>query len=134
MADIDHFKRYNDEYGHTAGDLVLKEIAQILKASVGPSDIVGRYGGEEFLLILPQKEGRGAFQVAEGIRQKIEDHVFRLRREERRITISLGISVFPRDGQTKEELIWKADQHLYEAKREGRNRVLPRPARTAKKS
>ena len=123
MADIDHFKRYNDELGHTAGDTVLKTIAEILRSAVGPADIVGRYGGEEFIIVLPQKEFDEACEVAETIRKKVESRPFDLRRDRRNITISLGVAVFPHSGTTKEELIWKADKHLYEAKKKGRNQT-----------
>ncbi len=124
MADIDHFKKYNDEFGHTAGDRVLKGIAEILLGSVGPTDIVARYGGEEFLLVLPQKNYDELYKTAELIRTKAEKRRFDLRRDSRVITLSLGLAVFPADGTTKEELIWKADKNLYEAKRLGRNRTV----------
>ncbi len=124
MADIDHFNKYDDEFGHTAGDMVLKGIAEILRSSVGPTDIVCRYGGEEFLLILPQKNYEEVHALAEAIRKKSEKRQFDLRRESRRITLSFGLAVFPHDGTTKEELIWKADKNLYEAKRLGRNRTF----------
>ena len=124
MADIDHFKRYNDEFGHTAGDMVLKGIAEVLRTSVGSTDIVGRYGGEEFVLVLPQKNYSQAVEIAEFIRKRVEERNFHLRREKRTVTLSLGISVFPEGGTTKEELLWKADKNLYEAKRQGRNRVF----------
>lgn len=124
MADIDHFKKYNDEFGHTAGDAVLKGIAEVLRTSVGPTDIVCRYGGEEFLLILPQKSASEIHALAEAIRKKCEKRSFDLRRESRVITLSVGLAVFPHDGTTKEELIWKADKNLYEAKRLGRNRTV----------
>lgn len=123
MADIDHFKNYNDEFGHTAGDTVLKAVAEVLRSSVGSADIVGRYGGEEFVLVLPQKNFKEAFAIAESIRKKAEQKTHDLRRESRKVTLSLGVAVFPEDGTTKEELIWKADKNLYEAKRKGRNRT-----------
>jgi diguanylate cyclase (GGDEF)-like protein len=124
MADIDFFKKYNDEFGHTAGDFVLRSVADILKAGTGPTDIVGRYGGEEFILILPQKSGREAVRAAESLRASIEARPFKLRRETRTITMSFGVASYPEDGVTRDELIQKADQRLYEAKRAGRNRVV----------
>ncbi len=124
MADIDFFKKYNDEFGHTAGDFVLRSVAETLKSSTGPTDIVGRYGGEEFILILPQKTAAEAVRVAESIRAAIEAKPFKLRRETRTITMSFGIAEYPSDGITRDELIHKADQRLYQAKRAGRNRVV----------
>jgi diguanylate cyclase (GGDEF)-like protein len=124
MGDIDFFKKYNDEFGHTAGDFVLRNVAEILKASVGPTDIVGRYGGEEFIMILPQKMLPEAVRIAEAMRGAVEARPFKLRRESRTITMSFGVAQYPADGVTRDELIAKADQRLYRAKHAGRNRVV----------
>ncbi|MBP9733701.1 MAG: sensor domain-containing diguanylate cyclase [Candidatus Omnitrophica bacterium] len=124
MADIDHFKKYNDEFGHTAGDFVLRNVADLLRAGTGPTDIVGRYGGEEFIIILPQKSAAEAAVVAEALRASIEAKPFKLRRETRTITMSFGVAQYPSDGVTRDELIQKADERLYQAKRSGRNRVV----------
>lgn len=124
MADIDFFKKYNDEFGHTAGDFVLRSVADMLKSSAGPTDIVGRYGGEEFILILPQKTAAEAARLAETIRAAVEARPFKLRRETRTITMSFGVAQYPVDGVTRDELIQKADQRLYRAKRAGRNQVV----------
>ena len=123
MADIDYFKQFNDTHGHTAGDAALKTVADIIKSKVGSGDIVGRYGGEEFIVVLPQKDIQAAHLIAEAMRQAVQKHEFKLRREVNQITISLGLAQFPEDGTAREELILKADQRLYEAKRQGRNRV-----------
>jgi len=124
MADIDYFKKYNDELGHTAGDAVLMTVAGIIRDAVGPSDIVGRYGGEEFIVLMPQKDLEEAVRTAEAIRQTVAAHEFELRREVRRITVSLGVAQFPGDGRDPEVLIGAADSRLYEAKRKGRDRVI----------
>lgn len=123
MADIDHFKRYNDQFGHTAGDQALKTVADLIKGEVSSGDIVGRYGGEEFIVVLPQKDLEDAKKIAESIRRAVEAQSFEVRREAHRMTISLGIAEFPKDGTAREEIILKADQRLYEAKRQGRNRI-----------
>ena len=125
MADIDFFKKYNDEFGHTAGDFVLRSVADLLKSNAGPTDIVGRYSGEEFILILPQKTAAEAARLAEAIRAAVEARPFKLRRETRTITMSFGVAQYPVDGVTRDELIQKADQRLSRAKRPGRNRVVP---------
>jgi diguanylate cyclase (GGDEF)-like protein len=124
MADIDYFKKYNDEFGHTAGDFVLRNVAEILKSCVGPTDIVGRYGGEEFIIILPQKSIEEAAQIAEAMRTAVESRPMKLRREARTITLSFGVAQYPSDGVSRDELIQKADLRLYRAKHAGRNRVV----------
>ncbi len=123
LLDIDHFKRYNDEYGHAAGDIVLKNIAAILQSSVSKSDLVARYGGEEFVILLPGKTAKEAAAAAEKIRAKIESAVFVFRRIEGRVTASIGVASYPDSGPTSEALLWKVDHFLYEAKNGGRNRV-----------
>lgn len=123
LLDIDFFKRYNDEYGHVVGDIVLKNIASILSETVGNQGVVARYGGEEFGVLLPGKNKKEAIRVAEQIRAGIENAQFSLRRAESRVTASLGVASFPEEGRTREEILWKADQQLYAAKHSGRNRV-----------
>jgi diguanylate cyclase (GGDEF)-like protein len=123
MADIDHFKSYNDRYGHLVGDVVLREIARIIKSNTREIDLIGRYGGEEFSIVLPDTDKTGAFQVAERIRSSIEGSKIKAYDEMLNVTISLGIAVFPEDGGDTQELIEKADKALYEAKQKGRNRV-----------
>lgn len=123
LLDIDLFKRYNDEFGHAVGDLILKGIASIILKCVSPVDFVARYGGEEFVILLPKKEQKEAKQIAEKIRSEIEKHPFYIRRAEKRVTASLGVASFPEDGKAREELIRTADRFLYDAKNLGRNRV-----------
>lgn len=123
MLDIDFFKRVNDEYGHTAGDLVLKNVATIILGSLEPADLAARYGGEEFVILLPNTGAKAAYERAERIRCHIEKNKFYLRRSENRVTASLGVAGFPADGRTKEDVIRAVDRNLYQAKRAGRNRV-----------
>ena len=123
MIDIDHFKSYNDMYGHLSGDMVLEETAEILKNSLRRVDLVGRYGGEEFVVVLPQTDKENAVRVAERIRWATDNHIFRAYDKSSRVTISIGVATFPADARKAETLIEKADQALYVAKRKGRNRV-----------
>lgn len=133
MLDIDHFKRYNDEFGHLVGDATLREVAEILRRSLRKVDVVARYGGEEFIAVLPETAGPSASEVAERIRSGIARHRFRVYDVETQVTVSLGISLFPADvksetiekysAELSSELIQFADKALYRAKEEGRNRV-----------
>ncbi len=124
MVDIDHFKKVNDTFGHTTGDLVLKEIASLLKNSVRKKDTVARYGGEEFILILPEAGLEETTIIAERIRRQIENTPFEMEQTRLNLTVSLGISNFPsHHARSKEDLVKMADQALYDAKRGGRNRV-----------
>ena len=134
MLDIDHFKRYNDDFGHLVGDATLKEVASILQANLRRVDIVGRYGGEEFIIVIPETQREGALEVAERIRSGIARRTFKTYDEETRVTVSIGIALFPADvpavmaARYEEglaaELIQRSDQALYKAKEEGRNRVV----------
>lgn len=124
IADIDHFKRLNDTYGHQFGDAVLRRVAQLLKDAVYETDFVGRYGGEEFGIVLPRADSAGLLRKAETMRARIEAETFSQGLEQVRLTISIGIAHFPRDGRTPEELIAGADKALYAAKESGRNRVV----------
>jgi len=124
MMDLDYFKDYNDRFGHVAGDIVLRKLSEILiKIFKKPGNIICRYGGEEFALMLPDCPMDEARQLAEEFRQEVENTEIVLRREKTRITVSIGLASFPSDAQIKEELIQKADQALYQAKKKGRNRV-----------
>ncbi len=124
MVDIDNFKRYNDKYGHPAGDVALHEVAEILKNSIRKVDLVCRYGGEEFALILPQTDKEGALQVAERIRWAADNHRFRVYDRMTRVTVSIGVATFPEDAKKMDELTDRADEAMYRAKQKGRNRVV----------
>ncbi len=126
LVDIDHFKRVNDSYGHLIGDRVLRLIANQLKACVKGRDLVARFGGEEFAVILPDTPARGAHAVAEAIRKTIEQS--RIRRTDTgehigTVTVSLGVAQY-RHGDGVEDLTRRCDEALYKAKRAGRNRVV----------
>jgi diguanylate cyclase (GGDEF)-like protein len=124
MLDIDHFKQFNDTFGHDAGDAVLKLVAAALVTEIRAEDIACRYGGEEFLLVLPDASVEDARRRAEYIRRQVAEvePVYRGRALDR-VNLSLGVATYPVHGASWEELIHAADAALYRAKREGRNRV-----------
>ncbi|WP_404355909.1 GGDEF domain-containing protein [Methylotuvimicrobium sp. KM1] len=123
FIDIDHFKSINDNYGHQCGDLALTSIAKWINESIRSSDIVFRYGGEEFVVLLSDTDLDGAELLAERIRQNIENHIFAYGLETIRMTASLGTSTL-RGDDTLDEFIDRADQAMYRAKQTGRNRVV----------
>lgn len=123
MLDIDHFKDYNDKYGHILGDLVLKHLAEVLKSMVREGDVVGRYGGEEFVVLVLGRTKAAARIEADDIRKAIKDRPLVLRRHEEKVTVSVGLAAYPEDSLLGEELIGIADKCLYEAKSSGRDRV-----------
>lgn len=125
MVDVDSFKRYNDSVGHLAGDTALRELAGVMRRELRVNDMVARLGGEEFALIMLSSGRAGARPVVERLRADVEDHPFRHRdlQPMGRLTVSVGLATFPGDGATYEELLKAADDALYRAKREGRNRV-----------
>ena len=122
MCDLDHFKASNDRYGHAAGDLMLTAFAETLRQHCEHA-IVARYGGEEFSVLLPETSREDAFEIADRIRKAVEANPFLLRREKIAMTVSIGVANLPQDTLDLEELVRKADQALYQAKREGRNKV-----------
>jgi two-component system cell cycle response regulator len=125
MFDIDHFKRINDTYGHRAGDMVLREFADLVKTHIRKSDIFARYGGEEFILVLPHSHLEGAVTEGRRIRDILQAHCFQSISLDARITVSMGVAAFPHEGITSEhELINKADQALLKAKATGRARLV----------
>jgi diguanylate cyclase (GGDEF)-like protein len=124
MIDIDHFKKYNDSFGHLAGDAVLKKMALIFTRSIRSVEYAARYGGEEFLIMLPEAEPDGAMEAAERIRSRVVAETFGDGNEQIEITVSIGVAGFPEHGDTPESIIASADAALYEAKRSGRNRVV----------
>jgi len=123
MLDVDHLKEYNDVYGHLRGSEVLRRLAQVVLSELRSADIAAKYGGDEFVIILPQTGREGACTLAERIRSSVEAHSFPGEEEGMRITSSMGIAQFPDDGETSRELLEAADAALYAAKRRGRNRV-----------
>lgn len=125
MADLDHFKRINDSYGHQVGDDVLVRTAAAMRSTLRQNDIVGRYGGEEFALMLPETEVEGALTVAERCRQMIEELVVEVQGVRVPVTASLGLATNPSASIASVDALMRvADGALYEAKRAGRNRVV----------
>ena len=120
MIDIDHFKRINDTYGHLTGDEILSSLSKLIKDNIRQSDTFGRYGGEEFILLLPETTLEQAVAVAENLRETVENHNFM---ESESITISIGVADVIAELKNIEGLIEKADENLYRAKESGRNRV-----------
>jgi two-component system, cell cycle response regulator len=125
MVDVEHFKKYNDTYGHPVGDTLLITLARLILDTLRASDTVARYGGEEFVLILPETQKEGALHVAENLRKRVQDHPFPGRDTQPLggITISLGVAEFPLDGTDGSSIIERADKALYKAKESGRNKV-----------
>lgn len=123
MIDIDHFKNLNDQYGHLVGDVILREVAKTLKENARQIDFIGRYGGEEFCICLTETDKEKAKLAAERFRKSIENKQMRAYDENLKVTISIGISVFPVDCQDIQGIIDRADKALYQAKQAGRNRV-----------
>lgn len=121
LYDLDKFKNINDTYGHLVGDIVLKRVSQTILDSLNQGQILGRYGGEEFTVILPDADSQKAFKIAEHFRKKIEKLIFT--EFEKTITISLGIGAFPEHGKSASELLTSADQALYHSKSTGRNKT-----------
>lgn len=118
MMDFDNFKSYNDKFGHSAGDDILKKFSNLMKETIRDVDFLGRYGGDEFIAVLPETDANFALVVAERIRKKIESENL-----DPPVTLSIGISVFPKDAREKQKLIDLADHACYEAKEMGGNRV-----------
>ena len=134
MLDLDHFKRFNDEFGHDAGDAALREAAAVLVESVRTSDVVSRVGGEEFLVILPGASLDATIQKSEMIRKKMKAlELFHRGRLLPPLTFSAGVAAFPQTGEAREALLRAADGALYEAKHAGRDRTIAatRPANLA---
>ena len=120
VGDVDHFKQYNDAFGHPAGDEVLKAISDIMRESARPVDCVARYGGEEFVVLMPDTTAVDALELAEHIRARIAAKKFM----GRKMTLSIGVATFPEDADSAEALVSIADEALYQAKREGRDRTI----------
>src|SRR5438067_1116813 len=120
MADVDHFKEYNDAYGHLAGDEALRRIAGILRDTTRDVDCAARYGGEEFVVLLPETRAAGAIETAQRFRASLATDEL----VGGKLSVSIGVAQFPEDGDAPEGLLARADAALYRAKREGRDRVL----------
>ncbi len=123
MLDIDHFKYFNDHYGHLVGDTILREISKTIKETMRQIDFIGRYGGEELSIILTETDKDKAGFAAERIRQAIESKRIKAYGEDLRATVSIGIATFPVDARNTKALIERADEALYRAKQTGRNKV-----------
>jgi diguanylate cyclase (GGDEF)-like protein len=123
MFDIDFFKRINDQYGHLAGDHVLRELARVVQERIRREEVFARYGGEEFVILLPETPLQGAAALAENLRQRVANHAFVFQGERIPVTVSIGTALLGENDKVAADLIQRADEKLYEAKRGGRNRV-----------
>ena len=121
IADLDHFKKVNDTYGHLAGDETLRRVASLITETVRDIDIACRYGGEELAVLLPMTDLKGALNVAERIRQKVENLTIKFEKQRIQITISIGVATY--QGESAEEFFERADKAAYCSKTRGRNRV-----------
>ena len=124
MMDLDGLKSINDRYGHYEGDVVLRGVAQLIRAGLRGIDIAARYGGDEFVALLPETDQDGAYVVAEKIRQTVADLVVDAGGHEISTSLSIGVVSYPEDGQTADELMIAADEAMYSSKRLGKNRVV----------
>ena len=124
IADIDYFKYFNDTYGHAMGDEILKKLSSTLKANVRQGDVVCRYGGEEFAILLPGIDKDGATIIAEKLRSVVERELIKETRDSKVVTITAGVATYPEDGKTVEQIILSADKYLYLGKESGRNKVV----------
>jgi two-component system cell cycle response regulator len=125
MIDVDNFKAVNDAYGHPTGDVILQELAQVVRKAVREVDLVARYGGDEFAIVLPYSDGHGALRVAHRINEAIKTYGFSPKASARKthLTVSMGVAGYPEDAVHVDELIHSADQRLYEAKTRGKNQI-----------
>jgi len=123
LFDIDYFKKFNDTYGHQAGDFVIKNIAKLFKTAMRRQDITIRYGGEEYIALCPDIDITELFELSENLRKTIENSEFLYETQKLQVTISGGIAVFPDDADDVLSLVKIADERLYFSKKNGRNRI-----------
>jgi diguanylate cyclase (GGDEF)-like protein len=133
VIDIDHFKKYNDTYGHLAGDEVLSRLASVFKKSIRSSDYAARYGGEEFIIMLPEIDPEQGLVTAERMLKQVAEERFGGEGESIKVTISVGVASYPENGEDAQSVIRNADAAMYEAKEQGRNRVILAGANKKKK-
>ncbi len=124
MVDVDHFKQINDKYGHKAGDLMLQKLGELMKNCVRAADIVCRYGGEEFVIVMPGVSEKTVGESAEEIRTRFEKLCVSLQNQEIHATISLGVAIYPLHGSNVDEVFVNADRAMYQAKQKGRNQMM----------
>jgi diguanylate cyclase (GGDEF)-like protein len=122
--DLDGLKLINDRYGHYQGDVVLQGVAQLIRAGLRGIDVAARYGGDEFVALLPETDPTGAYVVAEKIRQLVSELLVESGGHEISTSLSIGVVSYPDDGQTSDELMIAADEAMYSSKRLGKNRVV----------
>ncbi len=134
MIDLDHFKKVNDTYGHGAGDEVLHEVGQRILRNIRGFDLAVRYGGEEFVVVMPDTPVDVALGVADRLCEKMANDPVKISdaKDKISVTLSIGVAVSKGSEETAETLLKRADESLYEAKRSGRNRVIPAPSKEAK--
>ncbi|MDT8365370.1 MAG: sensor domain-containing diguanylate cyclase [bacterium] len=123
MIDLDNFKEYNDTYGHIAGDIALKELGKVLVQTVRKTDVVARFGGEEWIICLSHTDSKGGTQIAEKLRKSVEKNVFQVKDQATSITISIGVATAPEDGTNYAQIVEAADTAMYLAKARGRNQL-----------
>jgi two-component system cell cycle response regulator len=123
MFDIDFFKRINDQYGHLAGDYVLRELARVVQGRIRRDEVFARYGGEEFVIVLPETPLEGGVSLAQNLRARVAEHTFVFQGERIAVTVSIGCAELSPNDKSATDLVQRADEKLYEAKRGGRNRV-----------
>jgi diguanylate cyclase (GGDEF)-like protein len=124
LVDVDHLKKVNDTFGHPAGDAAIRHVAAALREGRRDTDVVARFGGEEFALLLPGTDHVGAIKAAERVRVRLSTTLVDTVGQ---VTASMGVATWPQDGATEERLVWVSDQRLYAAKEGGRNRVCGAP-------
>ena len=124
MFDIDYFKKINDTYGHKAGDTVLISLSKLIKNNIRKVDVFSRIGGEEFAIILPNTDLQKAKELANKLKNLVEEYILVIDNQEIRITISIGLSTLDEKNQTYNQLLKIADTNLYEAKSKGRNTIV----------